>query len=104
MLPARRVAEIDLAQDRHSAPACAGCKAASGYALHSFAARAQSTQESGQPTCYQTGQFYLLPTIRLQDSMKTSTACTIRSHSTSPMGNERLIIPRRASHTPWFSI
>jgi hypothetical protein len=33
-----------------------------GYALHDFAARAQSDQESGQPTCYQTGQFYLLPT------------------------------------------
>ena len=43
-------------------------QAASGYALRSFAARAQSTQESGQPTCYQTGQFYLLLTQSLGQS------------------------------------
>jgi len=40
-----------------------GCKAASGYALRSFAAIAIQSTESGQSTCYQTGQFYLLPTI-----------------------------------------
>ena len=39
-----------------------GCKAASGYALQSFTAIAIQSIESGQSTCYQTGQFYLLPT------------------------------------------
>jgi hypothetical protein len=38
------------------------CKAASGYALHSFTNIAIQSIESGQSTCYQTGQFYLLPT------------------------------------------
>ena len=32
------------------------------YALHSFAAIAIQSIESGQSICYQTGQFYLLPT------------------------------------------
>ena len=39
------------------------CKAASGYALHSFTDIAIQSIESGQSTCYQTGQFYLLPTF-----------------------------------------
>ena len=40
----------------------AGGKPASGYALHCFAAGAQSDQASGHTTCYQTGQVFLLPT------------------------------------------
>ncbi len=42
-------------------------------------------------------------TILLHDSIKASTARTSLSHSASPMASERLIIPRRASHTPSFS-
>ncbi len=45
-----------------------------------------------------------LAMMPLHDSMKASAACTSRSHSAAPMGSERLIIPRRASHTPWPSI
>jgi len=47
----------------HQQKSCEGCKAASGYALHSFAALAIQSIKSGQSTCYQTGQFYLLPTF-----------------------------------------
>jgi hypothetical protein len=40
-----------------------GGKAASGYALRSFAANAVKSKESGQSICFKTGQFYLLLTV-----------------------------------------
>lgn len=40
-----------------------GCEAVSGSAFHCFTASVIQSMESGQSTCYQTGQFYLLPTL-----------------------------------------